>query len=397
MRVGGSIMRGLLRSAVTAVVAVAIVGSLCLVHSVCAGVRLMSGTVLAMGGASNPQGRDMDRELSGYYSGSPDTPYAGYDFHPVKWSAQVVAFGFGTLSYDQSQAEGLAAINAAIDAADSGSPIVVVGYSASAGVITKKLRALESERGQGLPVPDPADLSFILFGNPNRPNGGILNRLPGLYIPPPLGVTFDGPTPVTDYRTLDVSWEYDPVSDFPNQPFSLLADLNALVAFATRHSFYYDVDLTDTSSYASDVTIGDTRYVTLRREHLPLLEPLYKWLPILTPALDAVEPALRYMVDLAYDRTVGPAVSTPLEWRPLRRDPAEVVDGLVSALHGSQTAVPPRIDGEAAAALTRAQRGIKPPATSGPRDTRSQTKASGHGRGHGAGRDSAAKAARRAA
>ena len=141
---------------------------------------------------------------------------------------------------------------------------------------------------------------------------------------------------------------------FPTPPFRLRPFLNALVAFATRHSFYYDVDLTDTSSYASDVTIGDTRYVTLRREHLPLLEPLYKWLPILTPALDAVEPALRYMVDLAYDRTVGPAVSTPLEWRPLRRDLAEVVDGLVSALHGSQTAVPPRIDGEAAAALTRA-------------------------------------------
>lgn len=390
-------MRGFLRSMVTAVIAVVIVGSLSLLQSVSSGVRLMSGTVLAMGGASNPHGRDMDRELDGYFSGSPDTPYAGYDFQAVEWSAQVVSFGFGTLFYDQSQAEGLAAINAAIDAADSGSPIVVVGYSASAGVITKKLRALELERDAGLSVPDPADLSFILFGNPNRPNGGILSRLPGLYIPPPLGVTFDGPTPVTGYQTLDVSWEYDPVSDFPNQPFSVLADLNALVAFATRHSFYYDVDLTDAGSYVSDVTIGNTRYVTLRREHLPLLEPLYKWLPVLAPVLDAVEPALRYMVDLAYDRTVSPAVSTPLELRPLRRDPAEVVDGFVASLQGSQTSVPLPIDDETPAALPRTQRGTTPSVMSGLLVAPAQTKASDRGRGHAAGRDSAAKTGRRAA
>lgn len=394
-------MRGLLRSLLTVMIAAFVVGSLCSLQSVATGIRLMSGTVLAMGGASNPHGLRMDEELDGYFSGNPGTPYAGYDFNAVEWSAQVVAYGFGSLFYDQSQAEGVAAIDAAIhaaiDAVDSGSPVVAVGYSASAGALTKELRVLGSRREAGLPTPDPADLSFILFGNPNRPNGGILNRLPGLRIPFPLGVTFDGPTPLADYQILDVSWEYDPVSDFPNQPFNILADLNALVAFATRHSFYYDIDLTDTDSYVADVTVGNTRYLTLRREHLPLLEPLYKMLPVLAPVFDAVEPVLTYLVDLAYDRTVGPAVSTPLIWGPPRRDPVAVIDGFVSALHGSQSAVPPAVD-SGTPAVPKALRGADSSAPSTARAQRAQApQASGHGRGHAAARDGDARASRRAA
>ena len=182
---------------------------------------------------------------------------------------------FGTLSYDRSQAEGLAAINAAIDAADSGSPIVVMGYSASAGVIVQELRALESRAGQGLPVPDPAT-QFHHLRKPEPAEPGILNRLPGLF--PPRWSRSMGPrrSPTIGPSTSAGNTTRSPI--FPNQPFSLLADLNALVV-RDPPIFYYDVDLTDTSSYASDVTIGDTRYVTLRREHLPLLEPLYKWLP----------------------------------------------------------------------------------------------------------------------
>lgn len=391
---------------VTAVIAVFVVGSLCSLQSGPSGIRLMSGTVLAMGGAGNPHGLQMVQELDGYISGSPGTHYAGYDFQTVEWSADVVAYGFGSLVYDRSQAEGLAAIDAAIhsaiEAGDSHSPAVAVGYSASAGVISKELRLLESRRAAGLATPDTDDLSFIVFGNPNRPNGGILNRLPGLYLPPPLGVTFDGPTPVTDYQTLDISWEYEPVSDFPNQPFNILADLNTLVAFVTRHSFYYDVDLSDTSSYVADVTVGNTRYVTLRREHLPLLEPLYKWLPAIAPVLDAVEPALRYMVDLAYDRTVSPGVSTPLAWGPPRRDPAAVIDGFVASLHGTQTSVPDPIADASPAAPIKAQRGAQ---SSGAQPTGSDSrvtalpssKASGHGRGHSAARDIDAKVSRRAA
>jgi len=365
------------RSLMTAVIVAFTVVSLCSLHPFSSNLRL-AGTVLAMGGASNPYGLLMDTELDGYYSGSPGTVYEGYHYQAVPWSAQVVAYGFGTLFYDQSQAEGVAAIdaaiNAALDAGTSASPVVAVGYSASAGAITKELRALQARRDAGLPAPDPADLSFIVFGNPNRPNGGILSRLPGLHIPWPLGVTFDGPIPATEYQTLDISWEYDPISDFPARPFNLLADLNAFLAFLTRHSFYYDADLTDTSSYVADVMVGNTRYVTLRRDHLPLLEVLYKWVPALAPVLDAVEPALRNVIDRAYDRTVSPAVSTPLQWGPSHQD-AAVVEA-------------PR------AQVAKPRRTVKSPRTATARVASPQSRVPVDGRGRAAARNGGADVAK---
>jgi hypothetical protein len=302
-------------------------------------VRLTADTVLAMGGASNPHGFNMNRELSGYASGAVGTPYAGYDFEVVPWSAEVFDYVIGGMPYDSSQMEGVAALERAIRGVDSGSKVVVVGYSASAGVVTKQLRVLQDRREQGLSAPSPDDLSFVVMGNPNRPNGGILSRLAGLYVPRPVGATFDGPTPTTDYQLLDVSWQYDPISDLPLHPFNALADVNALVAFLTRHSFYYDADPTDPASVLSDVTVGNTRYLTLKREHLPVLEPLYA-IGILNPILDAVEPALRYVIDLAYDRTVSPGVPMPLRATPMRRDPAAVVQGFFASLTGVDVPTP---------------------------------------------------------
>ena len=185
-------MRGLLRSAVTAVVAVAIVGSLCLVHSVCAGVRLMSGTVLAMGGASNPQGQDMDRELSGYYSGSPDTPYAGYDFHPVsgrpKWSpsdsARSPTISRKPRAWRRSMPQSMLPIQ---DHHHCGR-----GLFGKRRCDHQKLRALESERGQGYRCPTrPTSVSSsseIRTGRTGNPESAS-----GLVHSAPAGVTFDGP------------------------------------------------------------------------------------------------------------------------------------------------------------------------------------------------------------
>ena len=269
-----------------------------------------------MGGGGNPNGLQMEKELDGYYSAAPGTVYAGYEYQAVPWSAQVVAYGFGTLYYDQSQAEGVTTIDAAIAsvfAADH-------RFAGRRGGILRRapgrsprryehwrLVTTTVYRHRTRPI-SASSSSEIRTG----PTGGFSIGCPDSTFLRRSGLTFDGPTPVTEYQTLDVSWEYDPISDFPTQPFNILADLNALAAFLTRHSFYYDADLTDTSSYVADVTVGSTRYLTLRRDHLPLLEPVYKWVGILAPVLDAIEPALRSVIDRAYDRTVSPAVSTPL-------------------------------------------------------------------------------------
>jgi hypothetical protein len=328
-----------LRPRLVAVAVAAIYWAVCLVSPSGIGVHLLTNTVFAMGGTGNPAGVGMDKELDGYVSGAAGTPFAGYRFQALQWSATIAYYGIGGLPYDISQAEGVSILDSAIKSVEAGSKVVAVGYSSSAGVITKELRTLQARRAQGLSAPSPTDLSFVVMGNPNRPNGGMLTRVPGLYVPFPIGATFDGPTPVTDYQLLDVSWEYDPISDLPAHPFNLLADLNAVVAYFTRHSYYYDADLLDPAVILSDVTAGGTRYLTLTRTYLPILEPL-AGIGVLKPLMDAVQPVLRYVIDLAYDRTVSPGAFTPLRLTPVPRDPVQVIEGFFEALGGADVAVP---------------------------------------------------------
>jgi hypothetical protein len=315
-------------------------------------VRLLTDAVLAMGGANNSYGLLMDLELGGYVSGAPGTHYEGYEFRTVPWAAGVASF-LGSKTWDESQIDGVQALDNAINQADPGSKLVAFGHSASAAVLTKELRALQARRDQGLPTPSPEDLSFIVIGNTNRPNGGLMSRLVGLSLPLPFQWTFDGAAPETDYHVLDISWEYDPMSDLPVHPFNLLADLNAMVAMLTRHSFYYDADPTDPTQVLSDVVAGNTRYLTLKRDHLPILEPFYL-LGVFNPLLDAVEPALRYVIDLAYDRTVSPAVAAPFQWAPINRDPQAVRAGFAAAVAGVDAAVPEPIAGGSVSTLSPA-------------------------------------------
>jgi PE-PPE domain len=101
---------------------------------------------------------------------------------------------------------------------------VVFGYSQSATIAAFEKYDLIAHPATGKTV------SFVVISNPNRPNGGILERFVGVYIPI-LGVTFSGAMTtnspdVTGYTltTVDVAHQYDPVSDFPTNPLNLLSE-----------------------------------------------------------------------------------------------------------------------------------------------------------------------------
>ncbi|MEH3156716.1 MAG: PE-PPE domain-containing protein [Gordonia paraffinivorans] len=295
------------------------------------------GTILVLGGNSNPQGQDMEKELSGYFSGAPGTPYAGRTYRTVEWPAQTpFTAGWTGLTYDQSQQAGVSALEfAATGPHAPRGPLLVVGYSASAGVVVKTLATWQRIRDAGGTAPSPTDTTAIVFGNPNRPNGGIFARFPGLYAAP-FGMTFDGPAPATDYTVLDISWEYDGVSDFPRDPSNGLALLNAAFGFLV-HGSYKSVDLDDPSSIVQDVTVGTTRYVTVRGEYIPLLMPL-RLLGVPTPILDAMEPGLRAQIEKAYDRSAGPGTPVPARIGP-GQTPQAVVDRYVSTIGQAKQAV----------------------------------------------------------
>ena len=317
-----------------ATVAVATAALLFFVSSIGAGIQLLTSTLLVMGGNTNPAGLTplMQQQLGGdpwYPDPDPDiflpvgtfgegyidavnnasSPYYGWDFRLVEWPAQISLPITGKWTYEQSQQQGVhnidTAINQVLPTLGPGEKVLAFGYSSSANVVVREIRQLINQPGG----PTATDqLEFMVIGNPNRPNGGIMQRFPGLYIPL-FDIRFDGSTPVdTPYVLTDISWEYDTESDFPNYPINLLADLNSLVADPMLHGNYYPADMNGPRAFP-DTTVGNITYVTLKPPHLPLLLPLY-YVGFPEALLDLVEPALTVMVDWGYNRSISPG--TPM-------------------------------------------------------------------------------------
>src|SRR5262249_48669786 len=133
----------------------------------------------------------------------------------------------GTLGFDQSVAQGAADLNAAIMAQhNAGHNIVVLGFSQSSTVASMEMRYLETLPPSARPGTD--QLSFVLLGDPSNPNGGFLERIPGVFLQP-LGLTASGATPDNVYPTTIYTIQYDGFADFPRYPLDIPADLNAIM------------------------------------------------------------------------------------------------------------------------------------------------------------------------
>lgn len=363
-------------------------------NPVAADLRLTTSTLLVMGGSVNPHGVTprMQQELGGdpWYpdpnpsaltpvgvfgegyidsENNPRSPFAGWDFTIVDWPAQIGVPLFGMTSYGDSQRQGLAALDGALAAVlptlGDGERVTAFGYSSSANVMVRQMRELQQ---QGAPSAELLD--FILLGNPNRPNGGVLERFAGLHIPL-LDVDFDGTTPLdTPYRTVDISWKYDAVADFPTYPLNLLAVANAVIGGLILHGNYFRADIDGARAFP-DSTVGNITYITLQPPHLPLLLPLYD-IGFPAPLLDLIEPALTTIVEWGYDRTVAPGTPQPAKLVPdARTDPSGTPAEPSAAGHrraepGAVSARAPRPEGDQRRTATHgpALRGARPAPTS---------------------------------
>jgi hypothetical protein len=273
--------------------------------------------------------------------------------------------GVKDLPLDKSMAEGLTLLDAALkQQLDAGHDVVLYGYSQSASIDT-----LEERNLLDLPAderPDPDQLSFVLLGNPNAPNGGLLSRFdhPALQDAdgngptiPSLGVTFNGATPDDIYPTENYTLEYDGFADFPRYPINLLADLNAIAGIQYVHSQYpmlTDEQLDDatllpgSTDYTGALPDGAeaaeaTNYWMVSTDTLPLLAPVQS-IPVLgQPLYDLLEPDLRILVNLGYGSIdhgwdAGPAnVPTAFDLFPTDLDWGDVLtalgDGAQKGIH----------------------------------------------------------------
>lgn len=290
-------------------------------------------TVLIMGPTGNPG--PSFRYLQQVYNLYIRPFYPGSPVLGVTTPEQFQPFtGIPSLTFDESVAAGAADLHAAIMAQHAaGHDVVVLGFSQSASVATAEMRYLASLPADLRPGPD--QLSFVLLGDPNNPNGGLLARFPGLFVQP-MGLTFSGATPSNLYPTTVYTRQYDGFADFPQYPLNIPADLNALLGIYYAHGTYQELTPAQVAAgVVQPVSPADvyTTYMLLPSEHLPLLEPLRGIVP--APLLDLVEPDLRVIIELGYDRTGYADVPTPAGLFPTDIDALTLAGDLAdSTAHG---------------------------------------------------------------
>lgn len=229
----------------------------------------------------------------------------------------------GAPTFDDSVGQGLASLAATIaGGGDSHTMVIIHGYSQGAVIATEYLRAHPT-----------AGNTYVLIGNPNRPNGGILERFNGLHLSF-LDVSFNGATPTDGDAVVDISYRYDGWADFPKYPLNMLATANALMGILYLHGKAEQNINAETLAAAEQSTHGNTTYYLLDSARLPLLMPFEGVLP--DQLLDALETPLRSVIETAYDRTdYGEPTTAEIfpTSNPLQRVPEVAPTELVEAAH----------------------------------------------------------------
>jgi hypothetical protein len=237
--------------------------------------------------------------------------------------------GLFDLSADQSVEAGAADLEDAI-AKHPNEHQVIFGYSQGAGVANVVKRRLAEQYPKGTKAPD---IDFVLLGDPNLPNGGLMSRFAGLHIPI-LDFSFNGPALTdTEFDTVEISQKYDGFTDFPLYPLNVVADANALLGMIYVHAYLLDLSLPagdPTKSPAYQGTNGDTSYYLFDNPDLPLFGPL-RTLGVPEPVIDVFEPFFRVIVEQGYDRSIPAWQPTPARLIP-KFEPAKLATDLVDAV-----------------------------------------------------------------
>ena len=275
--------------------------------------------------------------------------------------------GVKSLELDTSLAQGVSILNSTVDSQTAdGNSLVVLGYSQSSTISTMVMRDLLTLPPADQPGAD--QLSFVLLGDPNNPDGGLFERfdLPVFGTDYPtiasMGITFNGATPAdTPWDTAIYTLEYDGYADFPRYPINLLSDFNAVLGIEYEHTIYPDltaaqlgsaIELPVTADYA-----GNTDYFMIPSQELLLLEPLQSIPGIGQPLYDLLEPDMRILVNLGYGSITdgwdsGPAnVPTPMELFPTDLNWNDVTAALETGAHQGISAFESDISNGALSAL----------------------------------------------
>lgn len=242
--------------------------------------------------------------------------------------------------------------------------LILFGYSQGGQVVTNEMYNLA-----GLDDATKERIHVVTIGNIGNPQGlwARFNFLPGLTIPI-LNVTF-GPQLPTDIgiKSTNYAFEYDPVGDAPLNWWNGLAVLNALFAFQYVHGNYLVPNTNDPTevlpygytdaSLAATIddllsnctegpgsncrTYQDATFVLIPWQGtLPLLQPIADLAsatgttPIVKPIIDLIQPALKVLIDLGYNREANPGIPRTMNLIPIFNPIKLAVDLVVAVGQG---------------------------------------------------------------
>ena len=291
-------------------------------------VQLLASTALIMSGTFTPTPPPWFVDMARYHFIVPTHPGVAFAaFVPVTTPEQAwPVTGFHDLPFGESVAIGLSDLEQAMAEHDNDN-LVIFGHSQSSVIAYLEKRRLAEQFPVGTPAPD---IDFVTIGTLNLPNGGVMTRFWGLYLPF-VNFYFNGPAPTdTQFDTYIITQRWDGFADFPIYPIVLPAVLNAIAGFFYTHEDYEAVTLAPDPSQHFVGKFGDTSYYFFETENLPLFGPL-RGFGVPEALIDVVEPLTTFVVELGYRRDIPPWVPSPARLIPVH-DPAEVVADFVEAI-----------------------------------------------------------------
>jgi hypothetical protein len=188
-----------------------------------------------------------------------------------------------------------------LDAAITSTPgqWVVVGTSQGSLVVDNEQRILDGRPNRPL----ASSVSFVATADPQGPTGIFTVLLPvGTYIPV-LNYTVQAAPTDSPYDTTEVNYQYDGVGNFPDRPWNLVADANALLGGFYLHPSTPGVDLSTVPSSNITSTTNEaggkvTSYL-VPAPYLPLTKPLAD-LGVPAPVVNQLNSVLKPIIDAGY-------------------------------------------------------------------------------------------------
>ncbi len=241
----------------------------------------------------------------------PENPFIDANFYTCGGGCSVTVvpyprtvgplFGPNAPTGNQSIAIGVNLTRQGIEA-NQGTNAVVAGLSLGS-LTTDAVQHYYDTHPQG--APPPSQLTFVVSGDLSRPtpvSDGILSYVPaGITAPYPFGFTVARPDADSPYNTTVIVGEYDGWADFPDRPWNLLADANAIAGIQYVHSpSSLSTKPAQPSAAVTDAAGGTTTTYVVPTPELPLLDPLNGKVP--QPVINKLNTTLKPIVDRGYSR-----------------------------------------------------------------------------------------------